>query len=106
MVGEIAANMVAPAQGNLKTCVLHVTCVDVGRLLVTEHFVHRGLYQPVLRFLHIPVEIQAEATADEACVDTDIGLLRGLPSHVLVGHVSCVGTSLIYVTVDSVQHVA
>ena len=106
MVSEVTANLVAPAESHLKTLVLHVTCIHVGRLLIAEHHIHRGLYQPVLRGLLIPVEVQSEAAAKEACIQTDIQLLRGLPSHVGVGNVLCIGTSGVNVVGHRLNHIA
>ena len=106
MISEVAANLVAPAESYLKTLVLHITCIHVSRLLIAEHHVHRGLYQPVLRGLLIPVEVQSEAATQETGIQTDIQLFRGLPSHVGVGNVLGVGTSGVDVISHRLNHIA
>ena len=68
-VGEVAAHHVVPGQEDFITPVPDITAVDIrGAGTVREQ--NRGLYQPVLGHLVVPVEGQAETAAEEAGVET------------------------------------
>ena len=105
MIAEVLTNLVAPREGELETCVLHITTIDHGRFLVTEYLVHRGLEQPVLGLLHIPVKVDTELTADETGIETNVDLLRSFPCYIGVRSVLGVCTGCIDITVDGVNHI-
>ena len=53
--------------------------------------------QKVLGLLVVPLEGGGEATAEEACVETHVGLLRGLPDQVGILDVGRISTLCISV---------
>ena len=97
-VGEVFTDLVAPVDSELNTSVLYGTSI---LQLLRETCRRRNGHgdEQVLRGLLIPVENHAELTADEACIETEVKLLRGLPSQLLVGEALRINTGSIVVLV-------
>ena len=82
-VGEFAG-MLAVVDGHFHTGVAHVTAVHI-RGGEAVHGGDRGVHQPVLGVLDVGVEGQAQPGVEEAGVQTEVGLLGGLPAHFRIG---------------------
>ena len=69
IVTEVLTDLVVPGESNLNTGVLNITTVDHSRVGTHDTY-HCTAYEPVLRLLNIPVEVNAQAVAEQACVET------------------------------------
>ena len=97
-VVEVLVHALSPAEADFNTCVLDVTTIDVSRFLITQHFIHWSLNEPVLCSLLVPVESQGELATEEACIETEVELFTGFPSEGRIWSVLCVSTRRIVVT--------
>ena len=105
-VVEVLVHALSPAESDFNTCVLDVTTIDESRFLITQHFIHWSLSQPVLRGLLVPVESQGELATEEASIETEVELFTGFPSDIRVRSVLCVCTSGIIVTTYCIDVIA
>ena len=80
---EVLADVVVPREVEFPTVVLHVAAIDI-RCAGAGSAKNRCNDEPVFGRFPIPVEVYVQATAYEACVDTDVGLFRCFPCHVFV----------------------
>ena len=80
-VGEVLAAGVCPVEGELDTGVADVTTVDI-RGVGAEVSHDRGVHQPVLGILPVPVEGDIEAAVEQAGVEAEVKLLGSFPRDV------------------------
>ena len=106
MIVEILTDFVTPRETNLKTSIFNITTIDHCGFLISKHLVHRSLYQPVLRLLHIPVEVQTQATIEETGIKTEVPLFRSLPCNILIRNVLSICSSMINILAYCINHIA
>ena len=91
VVAELLANHIVPGEVELKSLVLHIATID-GWCACTNGCQHRSRHQPILSGLDIIVEVYIQVTANQSGIQTDIELLRGLPSDIGISHTTGIST--------------
>ena len=68
------ADVVLPSDGSLNTGILHGTCIGMVSIL-SDDTPQRHPKEQVLGLFVVPLEGGGEAAAEEACIETHVGLL-------------------------------
>ena len=87
IVTEILTNAIVPSQTDLNTSILDITTIDIGSTGTYSRQYGR-LNKPVLRSLDVEVEVYIQTLVEEAGVETEVELLRGLPGNLIVAQTS------------------
>ena len=88
---EVAANLVVPVKCDFKTGITYGTGVLPLRREARGSW-NLNLYEQILRLLVVPVHRSAQATIQEAGIDTEVGLLRSFPFKIIIGKTAQIST--------------
>ena len=83
IVTEVLTNSVVPSDSELNTGILHVTTIDVRWSSTIDRNL-RTSNEPVLCGLLIPVEVNTQTAVEQTGIETEVELLRSLPSQVRI----------------------
>ena len=103
VVLEVLTNLIVPRKRKLNTLVLYSTSIlHLGR--ETCCWIYRNRNQQVLGLLVIPIQGEAQASTQEASIQTDVQLLRSLPSQIFIRQTgrSSTGNILVRITIEGI----